>query len=588
MIRLLPLFLLIICPPLQAERISQDDPSPYVRMHVNDLVKWQQWDRSVLERAQKENKLIIISSGYYACHWCHVMRRESFNERQVARLINSQFIPVKIDRELFPVLDAYLIEFLRNTQGYGGWPLNVVVTPQGHPLTGMAYLPRNDFLAVLKRLDEKWRAEPAKLSQIALNTYHELERMQQRPVSVSDADLFDLFMYAVNGAMDELQGGFGDQAKFPRPHLMMVLLQIYAENGGDELKEFIELTLQQMASQGLHDMVGGGFFRYTTDPTWQQPHFEKMLYTNAAMIRLYVTAYRVLGDRRWLQLAFETMEFVLREMRDGKGGFVSALSAQDKNGEEGGRYLWERGTLEKLVGKQALGKMQLGLMVPGGKLLPMGMWLEPQQQALKNRLLKKRRLNPAVRDEKMVIAWNAYLLGSMVELMSLDDSERYRGVAAALYKRLTEVYVDRQKSSQVSLLLQDYVFMAEAFIKWQAYSGEELKIGVEPLIEATLRQYVARGGWNQSKNSLLPMPGNPRNLTDGDLPAADVVLRSLLHELPVRYQERLMRRQGDMKPLDRRVLEQPMDYATLVLERLRSGRKAEMRRRDDNNPDKKE
>jgi len=224
MIKIIHLLLLILCSKslfVNAENITSEHPSPYVRMHANDAVKWQKWDRSILARAQKENKLIMISSGYFACHWCHVMRRESFTDKEIAVLLNKKYIPVKIDRELNSSLDAYLMGFLQRTQRRGGWPLNVFLTPQGYPLTGIVYLPKEQFHEVLLRLDAKWQKRSAELAKTALNAFEYAQQLSMASVSVSNKELQSALDNVLSQVVDELEGGFGNETKFPMPYLVM-------------------------------------------------------------------------------------------------------------------------------------------------------------------------------------------------------------------------------------------------------------------------------------------------------------------------------------------------------------------------------
>lgn len=552
----------------QAGQLSSNDASPYIRMHVTDAVKWQQWDRSVIERARKENKLILVSSGYFACHWCHVMQRESFNDRQVARLLNTRFIAVKIDREQMPILDAYLLEFMQGTQGHGGWPLNVFLTPQGYPLTGLVYQPRNEFLNLLKRLDEKWQKEPVDLSRLAVQIFQKSLSLRQDLRDISTGDLVELYLSEVVSSMDDIQGGFGDQSKFPRPYLLLSLLRMYEINRDKELREFLVLTLNQMATQGLHDAVGGGFFRYTTEPGWQGPHFEKMLYTNAAMIQLYLKAYHVLGDKKWLSVATETLDFILREMSDGRGGYVSALSAMDKYDVEGGSYLWEKSVLVKLVGKQSLEKLSLKEQAQGSLYMPTGLWLDDVQQKYRKSLLKKRSVNPPAKDEKFIVAWNAYLLVAMIELMEEKPDEKYHEAIEKLYSRLSAEEVKWRKPGIAPAMLQDYVYMIEAVVKWQQFSGLDKGRVIERLVEKVLDDYVIEGGWRLTSDQVIPMPELGRNMPDGDLPASDVVFRRVLSGLPGRYTKRLVEKQGELGELESRVMSRPMAYPGLIQERM--------------------
>ncbi len=575
MIRIVQLMLLVLFSQQSvfAVPVSADDISSYVRMHANDAVKWQQWDESVLQQAQKENKLILISSGYYACHWCHVMRRESFNDAEVAKIINNHFIPVKIDRELQPVLDDYLMGFMKNTQGYGGWPLNIFITPQGFPLTGLVYLPKKDFIKVLNNLKNKWQLEQAKLEEIAREAFNYTEMLNAQQIYVTHQELSDALEQEVKNSMDELEGGFGMRAKFPMPHLMLSLLEIYKIQQQPWMKDFLQLTLQQMSSKGLHDAVGGGFFRYTVDPGWNVPHFEKMLYTNAAMIQLYSRAYKVLGDEKWLWLAEETMEFLLREMSDGKGGFVSALNAQDSHDEEGGMYIWSEEELEKSLGEKKYHwykkNIKNNFIESEQKLLPVGVWNGKEASEVKDSLLKKRIKNPALRDDKFVISWNAYTLKAITELLRVKPDSRYRQAAERLSKRIIQEH-ERWLGdpSKASVYLQDYVFMADALWRWQALSVSRDETRSFIITDEVFSRFISRNGWYLSSDSILPMPGAVRNIKDDNLPASDVVMMQLVRSMPEKYSSRLLKLYGEDGLMDSRVVIEPLHYASFIADRL--------------------
>lgn len=575
------LFFLCYCDSVFAERISLNHPSPYVRMHAKDAVEWQRWDHSVLLKAQQENKLIFISSGYYSCHWCHVMQRESFIDSEVAAILNNYFIPVKIDRELEPVLDEYLLDYMHKTQGYGGWPLNMFVSPQGYPLTGLVYLPKDDLVDVLNRTKQKWKSDQKELLKIAKDAFDYTVVINNKRVKVDKAEIVENFLRITETEIDGFDGGFGEQQKFPRPYLMMALLDVYANfeqlNKQDQewLEEFLLITLNSISERGLHDAVGGGFFRYTVDQGWNAPHFEKMLYTNAAMIRLYVKAYRVFGDKKYLKIARETLDFLMREMADGNGGFVSALSAQDGKLRDGGVYAWSEEMLEQaLTGSELAWYRKNVERVPlenRGEHLPVGLWQEGESLRVKRKLLEWRSGNPALRDSKFVLAWNAYLLTSMIDLVEVTGDQVYRQAAVALKARLLKEYQAANGAQQEGRqLLDDYVQLADAIYRWQRLQGGKRKNRlVEELLEQVFDLFVNKHGWKSSSTSIIPMPTAVANVKDGNLPAADVVCLSLIRSLGGAYSERMRQLLDEPGLIDQRVLTQPLKYASYIAGELR-------------------
>lgn len=521
---------------LFARNITENHPSPYVRLHANDAVKWQVWDRSVIRRAQKENKLIFISSGFYACHWCHVMRKEAFVDMQVAVLLNEKYISVKLDRELNSVVDAYLMGFLEKTQGRGGWPLNVVLTPDGYPLTGMVYLPKDNFLRVMRNIDKKWQKERVGLSAMAREVFEHTQREALQLKNISPDKLLQIFMASVEESADDFEGGFGNKIKFPRPYLLMSLLSVYEDTYDANLKEFIVLTLNQMSEQGLHDSVGGGFFRYTTDQSWQVPHFEKMLYTNAAMIKLYVQAYKTFADRKWLLVAEQTMDFVIRDMQGEKGGFVGSLNAQDKNEIEGGNYIWQKKELMSLLNTRQQNwlenNVQFTQLPDSEEVLPLGFWQGDDVEKIKQVLLDWRQKNQPVKDNKLNVSWNAYLLISMVDLVLVSDKPGYKQAALQQFNmldNLDESKLIRNSRFHGQRYFEDYVFMAYAIWYWNYHLSKVPDYTrVDELVNKALDLFLGEVGWRESDGAIIPMPGETLVSKDGNLPSAAVYMLKLV------------------------------------------------------------
>ncbi|VAW59862.1 Uncharacterized protein YyaL [hydrothermal vent metagenome] len=576
MIKIIHLLLLILCSKslfVNAENITSEHPSPYVRMHANDAVKWQKWDRSILARAQKENKLIMISSGYFACHWCHVMRRESFTDKEIAVLLNKKYIPVKIDRELNSSLDAYLMGFLQRTQRRGGWPLNVFLTPQGYPLTGIVYLPKEQFHEVLLRLDAKWQKRSAELAKTALNAFEYAQQLSMASVSVSNKELQSALDNVLSQVVDELEGGFGNETKFPMPYLVMSLLDRYEKNKASQLAAFIQLTLRQMADRGLHDVIGGGFFRYTVDPGWRLPHFEKMLYTNAAMISLYVRAYKVFGDKQWLQVAEETMDFVVREMQSSSGFYVSSLNAQDALGEEGGNYIWNEKRLRAIVKtfkSEVPGKTTEYSSVPGSdKVLPTGLWLQNVSKKERQRVWQKRINNPPVKDDKLLLSWNAYLLSSMVELLNVADKKQYRKAAEALYiniKEQTKSGLSRRGQGSAQRYLEDYAFVANALYQWNKLQKNDIdqKL-IRSLVMEAVTLFADSNGWKMTDKTIIPMPTSQKSIKEGNLPSAEVVLLTLFLDLKIDHSKVKKIIARISQQVDAQVVNNPLEYSGLII-----------------------
>ena len=352
--RLVPLLVLLFALPAGAlDNQLARHPSPYLALHGQDPVAWQEWNAQTVERARKEGKLLFVSIGYFSCHWCHVMQRESYKNPEIAALLNAHFIPVKVDRELNGALDAELQAFAEATRGQAGWPLNVFVTPTGYPLTALLYAPPQDFLQFITRLDARWQQESPALAQAAQDSAQEMPQAQEPDAKFAPhiAALYrQRFVDEALVQADLFRGGFGDVNKFPQSPQLAALLEIQRQTPQPKLAEFLRLSLDRMASLGLHDVIGGGFFRYTVDPDWLTPHFEKMLYDNAQLARLYLQAAKVLHQPAYRNIGLGTLDFMLMQMRDAESGaFITSLSAIDAQDREGGVYLWDKAALRKML-----------------------------------------------------------------------------------------------------------------------------------------------------------------------------------------------------------------------------------------------
>ncbi len=549
---------------ISAAPIADDHPSAYLRAHANDAVHWQQLDASILQKARAENKLIFLSSGFNACHWCHVMRKESFLDKQVGALINQHFIAVKVDREMSPVLDTYLLEFVRQATGRAGWPLNVVLTPEGYPLTGFVYLKPAELMRVMGNLQSKWQAEQAALNKLAVDAFKAGQQANAKTVSVKPQQLINAFEEKLRAGMDELQGGFGMTFKSPRPHVLMALLELQAQQPRAWLKDFIQLTLHSISDYGLHDMVGGGFFRYTIDPSWHTPHFEKMLFLNAAMVELYVKAYQVLDDAHWLHLADETMAFLLRDMRSDSAEFISSLSAQDAQGVEGGAYLFSQQAIDKLFNEK-----QAELFEASGEwlwlaelsaYLPVGVLSGEAEQQLRPLLLRERENNPPVREANVIKSWNAYVMIAGLALQQVSK-EDYRKALTPLADKLKD-YAMHDKT----LSLQEVTSIAMALAQWGDYADDKRSLALaRKLTGQAAQQFKRDDGWLEVSDAVIPLPGRKHNLQDGDLPAADVQFMWLQHRfLPPENAAKHEQGADEILQVDPLLLQKPMKYARYI------------------------
>jgi len=531
-------------------------------MHGSDPVNWQPWGPKAIAQARREDKLLYVSSGYFSCHWCHVMQAESYKDPQVAALLNRHFVPVKVDRELRPALDAYLIDFVQRTQGHAGWPLNVFLTPAGHPLTGITYLPRDQFMGYLRRLHGRWDQDRARLKKLAAAAADALGQQTGTgpgELTPGQARGYQKVLVArVLAIGDEMQGGFGHRAKFPSSPQLRALLNIQARRPRPRLAEFLRLTLDQMASQGLRDRLGGGFFRYTVDPDWQTPHFEKMLYDNLQLAEVYLTAGRVFDHPPYQDIGRETLAFLLREMRSEGGAFITSFSAVDDHGVEGGYYLWDPTTLRETLSEEEYPVVTLAWRMTGPPpfepgYLPME-GAEPQAIAARLdipepevvarlasarlKLLERRAGRTVPADTKRLAGWNGLALGVLARTAQLPGGEAYRGPARAVRDYLVATLWDgnslwraRENGKPVgSASLEDYAYVADGLLAWAALSGTRGDYETaRAVVRQAWRRFHGPAGWRLAETPLIPMEIREPVVADSPLPSPSaVVLRASL------------------------------------------------------------
>jgi hypothetical protein len=583
--------------PAAGNRLA-GEPSPYLALHASDPVDWQPWGPEVLERARREGKLILVSSGYFACHWCHVMQRESFQDPEVAAYLNRYFVPVKIDRELLPALDAQLLAFLNRTRGRAGWPLNVVLTPAGHPLFGTVYQRRDEFLELLRRLQERWRRDAKGLSALAEAGARELAGTATPPAALrpgESARLADGLSRAALAAADELAGGFGHESKFPASPQLLALLDLQRLQPRPELGAFLRLTLDQMASLGLRDALGGGFFRYTVDPGWHTPHFEKMLYDNAQLAEVYRRAAEILGEPRYGEVSRDTLDFLLAAMAGPGGGFVASLSALDAEGREGGYYLWSEEALRTVLApaeREAVALAWDADAQRGGEgLLPMAARgagevaarlgipegeATARLDAARVKLTAARAGRTLPRDEKVIAGWNGLALEALARAAAGPGGGSYREAAARLAsslatgfgppERLRRALLDGRPAGEAGI--EDYAYGAAGLLAWWEVSGDAAaRTAAGKLIEQAWRRFRTPAGWRLAEAGVLPIGDVESLIADGPTPSPSaVLLRVSLRLAEATGDNALRRRATEVAARDYPALtESPLQNATHVL-----------------------
>jgi uncharacterized protein len=447
-------------------RLAQET-SPYLLQHADNPVDWYPWGEEALSRAREEDKPVLLSVGYAACHWCHVMEHESFEDAATAELMNEHFVPVKVDREERPDVDSVYMDAVVSLTGHGGWPMTVFLTPEGEPFFGGTYYPPEprhglpSFKQLLKAVAEAWRERRADIQRDAGAITEALRREVEPSREPLTAALFADAVRALTQQFDPLWGGFGGAPKFPPASTIEFLLR----RGETEMST---KTLDGMALGGMYDLVGGGFHRYSVDREWLVPHFEKMLYDNALLVPAYLHGWLVTGNERYREVAEETLEYMLRELRLPEGGFASAQDA-DTDGVEGLTYTW---TEEDDVPRELLQPFEHGRLIIRGEL----------DAPTRARLFEERERRPKpLRDDKAIASWNGLALAALAEAARRLEREDLLAAARATGEfllgplstpegRLFRTW--RNGQAKHAGVLEDYADVANGLYELHVATGE--------------------------------------------------------------------------------------------------------------------
>jgi uncharacterized protein YyaL (SSP411 family) len=488
-------------------RLSEES-SPYLLQHAHNPVDWYPWGDEAIGRARAEDKPILLSIGYSACHWCHVMERESFENEEIARLMNELFVNIKVDREERPDLDQIYMNAVQLMQRHGGWPLTVFLTPDLVPFFGGTYFPPEDrhgmpgFPRILQLVADAYRSRPEEVAAGATDILHELRRMavaRETKETLTPSVLDDAFR-ALARTYDPRHGGFGSAPKFPSPMNLELLLRTFRRAGNRQALEMAAHTARKMAEGGMYDQLGGGFHRYSTDARWLVPHFEKMLYDNAQLARLYLHLFQVTGDEFFRRVVEETLDYVTREMTDESGGFYSTQDA-DSEGVEGKFFVWSKSEIIKLLGESdgALlcayydvtgagnfeGENILNVPRPadvvareaGVSVADLMAAVERGRKVLFEH--RETRVKPG-RDEKMLTSWNAMMLEGFAEGAAVLGREDYGAVAERNARFITEnlvgdgrlLHVYKDGRAKQPAFLDDYAGTVAALLTLFETAGD--------------------------------------------------------------------------------------------------------------------
>jgi len=546
------------------------ETSPYLLQHAHNLVDWYPWGEEALAKAKSENKPVLLSIGYSACHWCHVMEHESFENEKIAALMNELFVSIKVDREERPDLDEIYMNAVQMLTGRGGWPMTVFLTPEGKPFYGGTYFPPEDrqgmpgFPRILLGVSQAYRERPEDVEKSVSQILTALQRMSAAQETTKDfsTSIIGAGAETVARAYDADHGGLGQAPKFPNAGVYELFLRHYSASRNERFLEMVVHTLTRMAQGGIYDHLGGGFHRYSVDAKWLVPHFEKMLYDNAQLVRAYGHAYTVTREPLFKSVVEETVSYLLREMLHPEGGFHSTQDA-DSEGEEGKFFVWTEDEIHRVLGEED-GKVfcrmyDIGepanfegksilhpILTPGqaGKLFGK----EPSEiEALvalaKQKLFAERekRIKP-FRDEKIITAWNGLMLSGLAEAIKI--SENPASIAAA--RRTVEFIFEKlfrdgfllhtYKDGQAKLLgyLDDYAFLAVGLL--DLYETLFDRLYLDRAIELTdimLREFWDErdGGFFFTGKSHEPLISRAKPIFDASVPSGNAMATQLLLRL---------------------------------------------------------
>ena len=504
------------------------ETSPYLLQHADNPVDWYPWGEEALKKAKELDKPILLSIGYSACHWCHVMEHESFEDHETAAVMNQNFICIKVDREERPDIDQVYMAYVQMTTGSGGWPLNVFLTPDLEPFYGGTYFPPDDrygrpsWRKILLRVSEFYRNEKDVLNKNidAVRSAFDQNFSEESGAGLPDIQSLDKAAEKIAGMFDPVHGGLGSAPKFPAIQPLQFLLQYYHRTGKEKYLKIVTHSLRKMAEGGIYDQIGGGFARYSVDEKWLVPHFEKMLYDNAQLVPLYLDAYLVTKDDFFLRIVTETLEFVMREMLSPEGGFYSSLDA-DSEGEEGKFYVWHKQEVDALLGSDsdifcdyyditAAGNFEgtniLNVRNTVASTAARFGKSEPETEEVLKRSREKMlaarslRVRPGL-DDKVLTSWNALMLSAFARVYQSHPDDKYRKVIENNLSFLKKNLYMNEKlfrtynhgKTQIDGFLEDYAFLIRALLDaYEAVFDSDLLIWADQLMK-----HAGNGFWDE-------------------------------------------------------------------------------------------
>ena len=544
------------------------ESSPYLLQHAKNPVHWHAWNEEALGRAKKENKPIFLSVGYSSCHWCHVMAHESFEDEEIAKIMNENFVNIKVDREERPDLDDIYQKACQMTTGQGGWPLSVFLTPDQRPFYVGTYFPALDsygrpgFGSLCRQLAQSWKEKPKDIEKAADSFMQNLGKLQQHQAS-SEIDKSILDEAAINllQIADATYGGFGQAPKFPNASNLSFMFRYSKLSGISKFQKFALLTLKKMAKGGIFDQIGGGFHRYSTDARWLVPHFEKMLYDNALLPIVYSEAYQITKDPFFRNIVKKTLDYVIREMTSSGGTFFSAQDA-DTNGEEGQTFVWKKQEIEKILGQDSEifciyydvtdggnfeGNTILANNINASSLGFKFGKSEPEIQNLISKCSEKlleirnKREQPG-KDDKIITSWNGLMVSAFLSGYKITDNSKYLDAAKQSIDFFESNFEKNHilhrtfKNAEPKLngYLDDYAYMANASVDMFENTSQPKYLS----FATNLANYLITHFWDDSTNGFFftsddheKLIMRPKNNYDLSMPSGNSVAAYVLLKL---------------------------------------------------------
>ncbi len=564
-----------------------NETSPYLKQHAHNPVDWYPWGDEAFSQAKKGNKLVIISIGYSACHWCHVMEKETFSHPKTAELMNSSFISIKVDREERPDIDSIYMNAAQLISGQGGWPLNIIALSDGRPFYAGTYFPRQTWISLLTQITNLYKTQPKKIeeqAQAVQQGISKLEELNIKPIESGSASLKEIVLSASENILQQMdfsQGGTKGRPKFPMPDLLSFLLHSSICNqipNTEKAAEIVHLTLKQMAGGGIYDQVGGGFARYSVDGQWRVPHFEKMLYDNAQLLSLYSEAFLHRNNPFFKNVVYRTVSFLKEELLSPENLFYSSLDA-DSEGQEGKFYVWKEQEIDQVLEDKSFFFKEYFSITPEGnwekgwnilyKSKPESKICNNYQISLQEcrhrisaalDILKKargKRVKPAV-DTKKILSWNALAVKGLTDAYIAFRKDEFLSLATKVMKQLLQYGINKEGSltrlltgqNATSAFLDDYAFTIQALIGLYGAEFREEWLFRAREISAYVLQH-----FHDPESSLLfytpdtdpPLITRQRQTADSVIPSSNAVMAHNLFLLGHYFQkDEWIERSSDM------------------------------------------